>query len=164
MDKGPEDLDFRRGLKRVVKLAVHRGGQEALASVSGRIRRAAAFSDYGNEDIPDRHMPIDVAVEVDLYNGRPLILTAMAKLLGCIVVSMPNVVLTGTKLGRLTGEAMRETGEVFSELGDILDDGKVTSDEVPGFENHVDDAIAKLVALKLQVRREAGLPVEGDEP
>lgn len=154
MNLAPDEPDYRRWLKKIVKGSVRKAGQEALASISTRIQRAAAFSDYGNTELPDRHMPIDVAIEVDAYNGDQRIIEAMARLLGCIVVKLPASSLLGSKLGKLTGDAMREVGDVFSKLGEILDDRKITLAELGEFEREADEAIARIVALKLQVKAE----------
>ncbi len=147
---------FRTELKGVVKLAVvEAGGQENCANVSGRIRRAAAFSDYANAALDDRHIPLDVAVEIDAFNGNGRILKAAAALLGFVLFRLPEVALNGASLGKLTGKAMKECADVFSRLGDMMDDDRITHCELPGFEREVDEAIAKLVRLKMQVRAEA---------
>lgn len=148
---------FRTELKGVVKLAVvEAGGQENCANVSGRIRRAAAFSDYANPALDDRHIPLDVAVELDAFNGNGRILRAAAGLIGCVLVRLPEIALSGSRLGRVTAQAMKECAEVFSTLADVLDDGKVTSAELVDFEKEVDEAVGKLLRLKLQMRHEAG--------
>lgn len=149
---------FRTELKGVVKLAVvEAGGQENCANVSGRIKRAAAFSDYANAALDDRHIPLDVAVELDAFNGNGRILRSAAALLGFVLVKLPEVGASFQKLGRLSAQAMKECSDVFSRLADVLDDGEVKPEELPEFEREVDEAIAKLVRLKMQVRAEAGL-------
>ncbi|MET3925576.1 phage regulatory CII family protein [Devosia sp. 2618] len=151
---------FRRELKGVVKLAVvEAGGQENCANVSGRIVRAAAFSDYANPVVDDRHIPLDVAVELDAFNGNGRIIKAAARMLGFVLVRLPEVINSGTKLGRVTAQAMKECADVFSRLGEVLDDGVITEDELPDFEREVEEAIVKLLALKMQARAEV---VHGD--
>ena len=146
---------FRTQLKGVVKLAVHEaGGQENCANVSGRIRRAAAFSDYANPQLDDRHIPLDVAVELDSFNGNGRILRAAAALLGFVLVRLPEVTRSGTRLGRLTGQAMKETADVFASLGDALDDQKLTPGELVHLERQIDEAQEKLEMLRLQARAE----------
>lgn len=148
---------FRASLKGVVKLAVvEAGGQENCANVSGRIRRAAAFSDYANPALEDRHIPLDVAVELDSFNGNGRILSAAAALIGFVLVRLPDVALGESRLGKVTARAMKECADVFSHLAGMLEDDKVTTDELPAFEQEVDEAIAKLMRLKLQARAEAG--------
>jgi hypothetical protein len=75
-----DDLE-RRALKSVVGHAVKlAGGQDNAVNVNSRIGRAAAFSDYANHALTDRHCPIDVAIEIDQFNAEPLILKTMARL------------------------------------------------------------------------------------
>lgn len=80
----------RRGLKAVVTLAVKEaGGQENCAGL-GRIKRPAAFSDYGNRAVEDRHIPLDVAVEIDRFNSNGRLIRAAARLLGFLLIPMPR--------------------------------------------------------------------------
>lgn len=152
---------FRTELKGVVKLAVvEAGGQENCANVSSRIKRAAAFSDYANPAHDDRHIPLDVALELDAFNGNGRILKAAVAMLGFVMVRLPDVMLSGSKLGRVTAQAMKECSDVFSDMGEMLEDGKVTPRELAVFERDADEAIAMLARLKLQVRAEA---VGGDD-
>ncbi len=146
---------FRTELKGVVKLAVvEAGGQENCANVSTRIKRAAAFSDYANPGIEDRHLPIDVALELDGFNGNGRIVGAMARALGFVTVRLPQVARSGTRLGRLTGQAMKETSDVFATLGDALDDHELSVAELANLETQIDEAQAKLEMLRLQARAE----------
>lgn len=146
---------FRTELKGVVKLAVvEAGGQENCANVSQRIKRPAAFSDYANSAIDDRHLPVDVAIELDAFNGNGRIVGAMARLLGYMLVKLPQVVSSGTRLGRLTGQAMKETADVFATLGDALDDHELSPAELANLETQIDEAQTKLEMLRLQARAE----------
>lgn len=146
---------FRTVLKGVVKLAVvEAGGQENCANVSGRIKRAAAFSDYANPALEDRHIPLDVALELDAFNGNGRILKAAVAMLGYVMVRLPDVALGGSKLGRVTAQAMKECADVFSDMGQMLEDGKITPAELAVFEKDADEAIAMIMRLKLQVRAE----------
>lgn len=146
------DLE-RRMLKSVVGLAVKTaGGQENAVNVNSRIGRAAAFSDYANPLLEDRHCPIDVAVELDQFNPEPLVLRAMARLTGHVLVALPEVAGSASPLGRVTGRALKEVGEVFSTLGRQLDDGVLTAVEDRRLERELDEAIEALVMLKLQAR------------
>lgn len=148
-------LTFRRELKGVVKMAIaDAGGQENCANVSGRIKRHVAFSEYANLSLDDRHIPLDVAVEVDAFNGNGRIIGAAARMLGFVLVKLPHVAVSGSRLGRVTAQAMKETSEVFSTLGDALEDDVLSPPELADLEGHIDDAIVKLVKLKMQARLE----------
>jgi hypothetical protein len=146
---------FRRELKGVVKLAVvEAGGQENCANVSGRIHRPAAFSDYANPAIDERHIPLDVAVELDAFNGNGRIIGAAARALGYVLVQLPEIAKAGSRLGRVTAQAMKECADVFAQLGTVLEDDRITRAEVVTVEREIDEAIVRLVRLKLQVRAE----------
>lgn len=61
----------RLAVKTTTDLSVEAaGGQENCAEVSGRVKRAAAYSDYRNPAIRDRVVPLDVAAELDRFNLR----------------------------------------------------------------------------------------------
>lgn len=78
----------------------------------------------------------------------------LARLVGCVLVKLPDVALSGSKLGRLTGQAMKETAEVFSTLGDALDDGKLSAKELAKLESEIDEAQERLEMLRHQARAE----------
>jgi hypothetical protein len=146
------DLE-RRALKNVVGHAVKlAGGQENAVNVTSRISRAAAFSDYANAALEDRHCPIDVAIELDQFNVEPLILKTMARMTGQALIPLPRITASDTPLGRITGEAMKEVSDVFGTLGRQLEDGTLSAIEGPFLEREIDEAVEKLLALKLQAR------------
>jgi hypothetical protein len=78
----------------------------------------------------------------------------LARLVGCVLVRLPDVALSGTRLGRLTGQAMKETADVFATLGDALDDSELTPAELVNLERQIDEAQEKLEMLRLQARAE----------
>lgn len=143
----------RRTLKTVVGHAVKTaGGQENAVNVNSRINRPAAFSDYANAALEDRHCPIDVAVELDQFNPEPLILKAMARLAGHAVVRLPAPTSSDMPLGRITGLAMKEIADVFGTLGTQLEDGTLTSAEGPLLSKEIDEAVEMLLTLKVQAQ------------
>lgn len=147
-----DELD-RRLLKEVVGLAVRTaGGQENAVNVTTRINRPAAFSDYANKDLDNRQCPIDVALELDQFNPEPLILRTMARMAGHALVQLPRVAGGRLRLDRIVGQAMKETADVFARYGQMLDDGVLDAVEGPQFDREIDEAIEKLLALKLQAR------------
>ena len=143
----------RRALKSVVGLAVKTaGGQENAVNVTTRIHRAAAFSDYANVALEDRHCPIDVAVELDQFNAEPVILKAMARLAGHVLVKLPAATSSDQPLARISGRAMKEVADVFATLGQQLEDAVLTSVEGPLLDREIDEAVEMLLTLKLQAR------------
>lgn len=151
---------LRTRLKGVVRLAVtEAGGQENCANVSSRIRRAAAFSDYANPALDDRHIPLDVAVELDGFNGNGRIIGAAAAELGFLLVPVPQAPAGRAAMGREIARALKETSEVFVAMADALSDGRISSDDSRRVATEIDEALARLAGLKLQVAAE----VEGGE-
>jgi hypothetical protein len=136
-----------------------------LVEASGRGQRAAAKTRVGQQhlskccsDAPEFEevfLPLDVVADLEAACGKPIITAALADLSGHVLVKAPEILRNGSKLGRLTAEALKEIGDVFSELGNILDDDKVAFPEADAFDRQADEAIGKLLALKLQVRAEA---------
>ena len=120
---------FRTELKGVVKLAIaEAGGQENAANVSSRIKRHSAFSEYANPAVTERVMPIDVAVELDAFNGNARIVTAMARQLGFVVVPAPHVALATCEVSALCKLAT-ESAEAIAEFGKARADGTITPEE-----------------------------------
>jgi hypothetical protein len=150
----------RRGLKVIVGLAVKlAGGQENAVNVTSRIQRHATFSDYGNTRLPDRHVPIDVAVEIDQFNGKPLVVKAMAQLLGFWLTPIPSVAVTGSSMGALCCVA-KEAGEAIAAISEFVDaGGTMEADRKKKVVREVDDAIEALLAVRARLLP-AGSPEE----
>jgi len=113
--------------RRTLKLSVHEairlaGGQENAVNVSGRIKRPTAFSEYGNPKEPDRHIPIDVAIEIDAFNPEPVITAAMAGALGYGLVSLPSAKVRGSEMGALA-RSIKEAAESISALSEAMSYG-----------------------------------------
>lgn len=136
-----------------------------LVQKAGRGPRAAEKTRVGQQHLSDccspeprneeKFLPLDVIADLEAASGSPIVTAALAELSGHVLVKAPEIIRSGTKLGRLTGEALKEVGEVFSKLGQILDDDSIAFPEADAFDAEADQAIAKILALKLQVRAEA---------
>lgn len=106
----------RRNLKVTVGMAVKlAGGQENAANVSGRIERPATFSDYSNTTMMNRAAPVDVAVEIDQFNGKPLIIGKMAEMVGCRLVSLPSRQTSESSFGVLH-KSIKEASEAIAAI------------------------------------------------
>lgn len=153
----------RMSLKAEVRLMVREaGGQEACAAASDRIKRHQSFNDYGDPQKADRHMSLDTVAEIERFNKNPRITRRLAALAGYLLVPLPTVTACGTRLGRITAKALKETSDVFAGLGAALDDDKITAREAQELAIEIDEAMAKLAALKLQIEVEAAHG-EGEE-
>ena len=134
-------------------------GNKVCAAVCTRIDRAATFSDYANPTEIKRVIPLDAAIEVDQHNlsngHRPRHIELAAHQINHLLVPMPCAALDGRPLGKVTAAALKETSEVFVALGAALEDEQISGDESTRLAAEIDDAMAKLAALKLQIASEA---------
>ncbi|MFP9138721.1 phage regulatory CII family protein [Devosia sp. XGJD_8] len=135
---------LRAATRRLVKFAGN-GSQAALITRVSQQR----LSEYGQPEA-QLFIPIDVVADLEAECG-PVVTTELAALSNYLLVPMPEACRKGAVLGRITGEAMKETSEVFITIADIIKDGVVTGAEVKRLSHEIDEALAKLVALKLQV-------------
>lgn len=134
-------------------------GNKVCAAVCTRIDRAATFSDYANPTEIKRVIPLDAAIEVDQHNlsngHRPRHIELAARQINHLLVPIPAVALGGSVLGKVTAAALKETSEVFVALGAALEDDQISKCENKHLAAEIDDAMAKLAALKLQIAAEA---------
>lgn len=132
------------------------GGQESVVLIPGMpIRRHQQIGEYGL-GTADAHARCDVVLLMERDCGLPLVTAIMARATGHVLVKLPEVPGHLGALGRVTAQALKEVGDVFSTLGQQLEDGTITSAEGAQLDKEIDEAIGKLLALKLQARAVAG--------
>lgn len=144
------------GLKAAVRRLVTMAGHGPQAATITRVSQQR-LSEYGQPGSP-LFAPIDVVADLEAECG-PIVTAQLAALCHHLLIPMPEACRRGSVLGRITGEAMKETSEVFIAIADIIKDGVVTGAEAVHLAHEIDQAIAKLVALKLQAAAES----EGEE-
>ena len=112
----------RRHLKAITRQAVQSvGGADAFVPAT-RIE-AAALSKYGGNAYPDAFMPADVMLELDRLAGAPLIVGALAGMLGYRLV--PAGEDRAHELDIADAQAVaKETGDVVNLLLGILTSGR----------------------------------------
>lgn len=131
---------------------------------TGNARRAAEHTRvrqpqldaYANPDRGDEFMPIDVVADLEAASGAPHITRTLAELAGYVLTPLPAAVRAGLPLPRVTGQALKETADVFSRLGQLQEDGVITGAESRTLDREIDEAVEKLLTLKLQVRAHVG--------
>lgn len=147
--KGVADVAF--------KLA---GGNQACALVS-RIARVATFSDYINIGFDDRAVPLDVAVDIDLYNlergGEPWLLRAAAGLLGFLLFKAPPLSGATGELDALLKSA-KETTEAVAAGWAARADGVTTDAECDQVVIEIDQAVVALLEFKAALLAGRGAP------
>ncbi|WP_246801845.1 phage regulatory CII family protein [Ensifer sp. ENS06] len=140
-----QGLTLKAATRRSVDMA---GGGDALQHVT-RVR-ASYISKCGSagEDNADKYLPIDVATEADMEAGSPIILSAMAEILGYRVIpivegadlSLPIEPPTHKDVTHLNRELM----DVVRAYGDAVDDGHVDGREKKEITREIDEAIKAL--------------------
>ncbi len=136
----------RLELMGVTKLAVKEaGGQENAVNVT-RITRGATFSDYANPQRPEM-IPLDVAVEIDQFNGNARLVGKAADMLGCLVFRKPEIAPADTDEHGLLRVA-KETTEAIATGWAARADGVVTPDERATELTQIDEAIVALLELR----------------
>lgn len=142
------------------RLVARNGGQEACVLVPGmRLRRHQSFNDFGNPDLPDRHMTVDVVAALERFAGIEVTRT-LADLNGCLLVPLPVGALNGA-LAEGTGRTVKEVGDVMVRIGEALRDGRVDDRERTAILTEIHEAMLSLAALAEAVRAESD---KGEDP
>jgi hypothetical protein len=144
------------GLKAATRQQIATNGGPVEAARSTRVGHQD-LSRYGSlaEDHDERFIPADVIADLEAECGQPIITRKLAELSGHLLVPVPRVALSGTFLGAITAATLKETSDVFVALGDSLGDGQISTGDAERINREIDEAMAKLAALKLQVQAEA---------
>ncbi|QKV18740.1 hypothetical protein [Oricola thermophila] len=128
----------RAALKAAVRHAIRRCGGGATAQDATRVN-AAALSKYGSGDWPDNHVPVDVALDLDLDAGEPVILSALAREQGYDLRRVEPVAAEGdgdgefSPLGALAGLTKDHAG-LIAALVAAASDGILTETEIRAIE------------------------------
>lgn len=145
-----QGLTLKAATRRALDMA---GGGDAFQHVT-RVK-AGNLSKYGSngEDNLDKFMPIDVAVEADLEANSPIIVSAMAEMLGYKLVPIAG----GTE-SVADALAIADVLKIANEMGDVvratteaLADGHVDGAERKEITRQIDEAMQALKALMKKV-------------
>ena len=98
----------RAALKTAVRLTLHRLGGLDAAATCCRVG-ATNLQQYGSQAHPDRHIPADVILDLELIAGEPLITAALARAQGYRLEPVTarqtgDVVSPAQRLGRAAAE------------------------------------------------------------
>lgn len=148
-------VDYQ-AVKAATRQLVQMAGGASAAALVTRVAHQD-ISRYGSplEDHQERFMPLDVVADIESECGEPVVTRALADLAGHILVPRPNIARSGSALGIITAKALKETSEVFVAIAESLGDGKLCAADVARIDTDIDEAIVKLMALRLQVQAEA---------
>jgi hypothetical protein len=114
---------IKTAFKRLVVLA---GGVDAAATIT-RVGRTI-LSDYGVPQLPDRHVPADVLLDLEMIAGAPLVTEALASAQGFILLPV--------NVGE--GDVAEALARVSQSAGKTLSDGlQALRDGLPDAERGV---------------------------
>lgn len=130
------------------------GGPSAAANITRGDHQSVSRYGSANPEHAERFMPIDVVADLESECEQPIVTRMLAEQAGFLLVPMPRAA-GGLALQMISAKALKETSEVFVALADSLGDGKVCAEDAAKVTKEIDEAIAKLAALKLQVLAEA---------
>jgi hypothetical protein len=154
----PDDrLALKAAVRRAAKLA---GG---AASVQHMTRASESdLSKYASSEHADRHCPIDVAIELDREAGSPVILAAMAQLVGYRLVALERdgeEEIDMRDLARIAVDASR----VIEDVTRALENGDIDAAEDRQIAIDIETSVRDLRVLQdkahkkhLKPRRTAG--------
>ncbi|WP_158876986.1 phage regulatory CII family protein [Antarcticirhabdus aurantiaca] len=150
---GDDRLALKASVRRSITLA---GGGDSVQHAT-RVD-ATSLSRYGSANIEQQktHCPIDVALDLDLEAGAPVITTAMARAQNYELVPMLSADVSSvpweTKLCRL-GQVR---GELYGVMGEALSDGRFDAEEASRANAKIEEEIAQLRRIQARINAEGG--------
>ena len=105
------------------------------------------LSAYANPNLPERQMPIDVVLDLELVAKEPIVTRHLASRQGWAVFPLPKS-KSNSKWDRHLRGIVKEASEVFLKLADALEDGKLTHNEAMGLLPEVDEAMSEFASLR----------------
>ncbi|MAY63974.1 MAG: hypothetical protein CML29_17360 [Rhizobiales bacterium] len=139
------------GLKTVVGLAVKAVGGGAIFQGATRVL-APELSKYASR-ADERHMPIDVAIDLDRVSGEPSVTRHMAGLLGYDLKPReraPGVMPDAQAMASATSECL-DVFRVWAEA--LADDGEISHAERVAIQREIQQAIRALTDISDQIGR-----------
>lgn len=142
-----EGLTLKAAIRRSLDQA---GGGDAFQHVT-RVK-AAALSTYAsaNDDKADKVMPVDVAVECDREAGSPIIISAMAAMVGYRLVACDGHVAASSETvsARDALRIAREAADVVRAIDDAAEDGVIDLAERRAINREIDDLVRALQCIQ----------------
>lgn len=137
---GPRLADEKlRGLKVATRVLLSAFAKDVVAAGACRLN-PGSLSDCASAHHPERTLPIDVALQLELMGESRAVTEAMALAHGCLVV--PVEIRGGGDLARELSALGQEVGDVFSAAPRALADGKLTAEETGELKRELSEMIA----------------------
>lgn len=145
-------VDYQRLIASMRDLTGRCGGVEG-ASVLTRVCKAS-ISHYGNINMPDHMVPIDVVADLEDFSGDMPVTRALAAVQGCVVLKInPD---DGGIWGEHLARFGKETAELFAIMGEgLADDGMIDSREAANALPEVEDVLRVIVGLYEALKAQA---------
>lgn len=115
-----------REVKAATRVVMASHGKGSAAAASCRLNEGS-LSDCASAHHPDRTLPLDVALQLELMGASTAISAAMARAHGCILV--PVEVRGGGDVAAELAALGREVGDVFAAAARALADGVISEAE-----------------------------------
>ncbi len=146
----------RAALKLAVRRQIKASGGQGSAAVITRVRQQQ-LSEYASQraDHEQVHMPLDVALDLMLDSGEPVLIRALCTLAGGVFVELPSADSDGAWATEIS-ELIKEFGEANSKALRALSVGNtITAEEIARYEllREMNEFIEKAVALKTHMER-----------
>lgn len=133
-----EELALKAAVKRALKMG---GGAASVQHMVGA--EESRLSRYANPHELDSHAKITDAIEIDRQTGTPVILSAMASLLGYRLVAEEHE--ADSKLSpRDIVRVATETSQFMAVLADATDDNVIDSHERRLIDQEAEEAVASI--------------------
>jgi hypothetical protein len=141
--------DERRALKAAVRRSCKIAGGAASVQHSTRAGEVD-LSRYASTEHPDRHCPIDVAIELDREAGSPVIVSAMAALLGYRLVAEGAKGAEPLSM-RDVAQVSTEAAQLISAVAEASVDG-IDASEVSNIDKEAEETVAAIRRLQAKAR------------
>ncbi len=143
------------GLKSAARRLLRAFGNQDAAAMETRVRQQE-LSIYCNPsaEFAERHMPIDVVIDLEAAIGLPLVTQELCRLNNGLFVPLPHAI-GDAELSAATGATAKEAGDVLVGLGAAMADGHLDNGEISSVQKDISEAHVALAQLSLLLARRA---------
>ncbi len=132
--------------------------EEAVAVLLGRFTKLLDAADhcrvgpkqlsaYANPDTAERHMPVDVVLDLEGTARDPVVTRCLAAQQGYVLFRLPAV--RACRIwDRHHRRIVRDGSIVFARLTEMLEDGRISKQEAAELRVEVDQALAAFAGLR----------------
>ncbi|WP_019997293.1 hypothetical protein [Aureimonas ureilytica] len=156
MDLRKSTGDMRLALKAAVRRAVALAGGGRSVENATRVSHSV-LSRYGLPEHTDQHCPLDVAIDLDLEAGQPVILAALAEMQGYDIVRREPVAPSDTPWCAKISAMVQQDGRVTSTLLEAIADGQISPAEARCIIPELEREIELLRRVRERVIAESGV-------